>query len=197
MLKNLAYAVLVGASLVGVSLSACSSTSTPTPGDADAASAADAAPDTRTSDAATADSSDGSTACNALVNAASEAMASTVKSAAPTATGGTIVDGTYFLTDITLYDPAGTASAPEPAGIQVTLAITGNLMESVQTYPDDSSDTFAETFVVNGTALNRTLTCPKAAPDLSAVYSAAGNKLTIYETDPKTSLVAGSVYVKQ
>jgi hypothetical protein len=208
--KIFVYAVLAGATSFGICASGCSSSSdsSSSPGAADSGAAvadAGSSSDGSTKDAATTADTGAKDAgtdavasgCNALVNSAPESTQSTIASAAPAATGGTIVDGTYFLTEFNLYDPAGSASAPEPSGLKVTLAIHGNEMDSIQTLPDDSSDTFAETFVVSGTDLNRTLTCPNPGPDLQAVYSVTGNTLTIYETNATSQLVAGSVYVKQ
>ncbi len=201
-MKSFVCAILVSTSLVCVSMSACSSSSdtaatTSDAGGADATSGTDGGKaDTSTGDSSV-DMPDGATGCTTITNGAAESTAATVKGAAPTATGGTIADGTYFQTEFTVYDPNGTASAPSPSGLKVTLYIKGNLMLSVQELPDASVATFSETFVVAGTALNRTLTCPKAGPDLAAVYSVAGSNLTIYETDAMSGLVAGSVYVKQ
>lgn len=203
-MKSVAIAALVSASLVVASLGACSSSSdsTGTTGDAGGADSSTATDGSSKGDSSSsADSSidkpDGASGCTTIVNAAPESTSATVKGDAPTATGGTIADGTYFLTEFTVYDPAGTASAPSPSGLKVTLFIKGDLMLSVQELPDATVSTFSETFVVSGTALNRTLTCPKAAPDLKAVYSVSGSKLTIYETDASSGTVAGSVYVKQ
>jgi hypothetical protein len=201
-LKSVVLAVLVSASLALASLSACSSSDTTATtsdaGGADSSSATDASSkgDTSAADSST-EKPDGATGCTTIVNGASESTSATVKGNAPAPTGGTIADGTYFLNEFSVYDPAGTASAPSPSGLKVTLFIQGNLMLSVQELPDGSVSTFSETFVVAGTDLNRTLTCPKAAPDLKAVYSVAGSKLTIYETDASSGTVAGSVYVKQ
>lgn len=196
--KNISVAAVV--TLLALVPCACSSSGTTESASTeggDASADAAAAKDAATPADASGTDAGGGGACNALVNGAPEATANTVKGPAPTATGGTIVDGTYFQTEFTVYDPAGTASAPSPSGLKITLAIKGDLMESIQTLPDGSTDTFAETFVTSGTALDRTLTCPKKTPDLKAVYSVAGSKLTIYETDPKSKLVAGSVFVKQ
>lgn len=182
-------------------MSACSSSDTTATasdgGSADATSPRDGGPKADTSTADSSTESDAAAGCNAVVNGASESTASTVKGTAPTATGGTIADGTYFQTEFNVYDPAGPAEAPSPSGLKVTLVIKGSLMQSVQELPDGSVATFTETYVIAGTALNRTLSCPKAAPDLSAVYSVSGGTLTIYETDATSGLVAGSVYVKQ
>lgn len=201
-MKSLVCSILVGASLVGISLSACSSSDTAATtadaGTADSASSpTDAASkaDTSTADSAT-EGPDGGE-CNSVVNGAAESTSSTVKAAAPTATGGTIAEGTYFQTEFNLYDPTATASAPSPSGLKVTLVIKGGVMDSVQELPDGSVASFRETFVVSGTDLNRTLTCPKAKPDLKAVYSVTGTKLVIFESDATSGIVAGSVYVKQ
>lgn len=186
-------------------MSACSSSdttaTTATTADAGGTDSSTATDSSSKADASSADSAvdkpDGATGCTTIANGAAESTSSSVKAAAPAPTGGTIADGTYFQTEFNVYDPASNASAPTPSGLRVTLFIKGDLMLSVQELPDASVATFSETFVVAGTALNRTLTCPKAKPDLAAVYSVAGSKLTIYETDPMSGLVAGSVYVKQ
>jgi hypothetical protein len=207
-MKNLVCSLLVGGALLGLSLSACSSTSSTSgtevadaggggndaspPKDA-AAPPVDAGPLThldrtlscpktapdlqavysvasgtltiyetdpqsklvagsvyvkQTSDAAM--NGDGGGGCNTVFNAAPEATTSTVKGEAPTATGGTIAEGTYFQTELNVFDPNGTASAPSPSGLRVTLVIKGNVMSSVQELPDGSTATFTETFVVRG-----------------------------------------------
>ena len=194
--------MLVSASFLGAALTACSSTDT-TPGttaddaggggtDAKAASDGKA-----TTDAGDTDSGDGSAACNTIANTATEATSTSVKGNAPAATGGTIAPGTYFLKDFTLYDPAGNDEPPTAIGLKTTLVIAGAVMDSVQDFGDGVDQTFSETFIATGTKLDRTLTCPKPGPDLAAVYSVTGSNLVIYETDPKSKLVAGSTYVKQ
>jgi hypothetical protein len=201
--KKIICVILMGAtaSLAVVASSACSSSSDSTPSEVDGAAAEAAAqadsakPDTGAADSAMETPDSGT--CNAVVNGAPESTSSTIKGNAPAPTGGTIADGTYFQNEFNIYDPGGTASAPSPSGLRVTLVIKGNLMQSVQELPDASTDTFSETFVINGKALERTLTCPKATPDLKAVYSVSGSKLTIYETDPQSMLVAESIYTKQ
>ena len=199
-MKKLILVLVAGASLVGTSLVACSSSTTDagstTPvteaGSEDVVTATDAP-------AADEASSDGSAACNALVQAATQANMANIMSAAPTATGGTILPGTYFLTEVDVYDPASAASPPSPSGFVTTLVIAGNVMNSIQDLPDGSSQTFSETFTANLTdkTLARVLTCPKPGPDLAAKYSVTGTGLIIYETDPVSMLVAGSVYAKQ
>ena len=212
--KNLvltfALVIVPVASFAGASLVACSSSTTtsgsPAPGvdagtadDAGGTDAATTPPRDAAADASSEASSDGSAACNSVTQAATEASTSTLTSAAPTATGGTILPGTYFLKEIDIYDPAGTASASMPSGLTVTLVITGNVMDSVQDLPDGSSQTFSETFTTDPTtkALNRVLTCPKPGPDLAAKYTVTGTGITIYETDPMSMNVAGSIYEKQ
>jgi hypothetical protein len=205
--KNVVGAILCGASLIVFSASACSSSSTTSGSGTDDAASPETGTDTdadhptdsggTTDTGATDSGADSGGACNDLVNGAPESTSSTIMGDAPTALGGTIADGTYFQTELNVYDPAGPAQAPSPSGLKVTLAIKGNLMTSIQTLPDDSTATFAETFVVSNTDLNRTLTCPKPGPDLQATYSVEGSILTFYETDPGSGLVAASVFKKQ
>jgi hypothetical protein len=205
--KTIVCVCLLASSLVAASLSACSSDSTDDePDDTSSPDGSTTQNDSGTTpkndaaapvtDTGTKDTGPGG-ACNTLTNTATEANQSTVKGNAPAATGGTIADGTYFLSEFVLYDPTGTDEAPSPSGLNVTMSIKGTAMDSIQTLPDSTSQTFAETFVTNGTKLQRTLSCPKAGPDLEAVYTVAGNKLTIFETDPNSKLVAGNVYTKQ
>ena len=206
---RIARIAAIGATLATASLVACSSSTTEpgtaAPGteagtgdvglvpDSPANKPLDARTDVVTPEAST----DGSAACNALTQMATEANMATIKSAAPAGSGGTILAGKYFLKEIDVYDPAGTASAPSPSGLITTLVIAGNVMDSIQDLPDGSSQTFSETFTVNGSVLTRNLTCPKVAPDLAATYTVTGTGITIYETDPMSALVAGSVYIKQ
>ena len=205
-MKTFLYAVVAVGLCAGVSISACSSSeSSPpaastdggggsdSPSASEAASPVDAASDSKPAEAA---APDGSAECNAIANAAPEATQATIKGNAPAATGGTIAAGTYFLTEFTLYDPAGTASSPEPSGMHATLMIAGNVMDSVMDLGDGVDRRFSETFTVNGTDVDRVLTCPKPGPDLDAAYSVTGKNLVIYETDPSGN-VAGSTWVKQ
>jgi hypothetical protein len=194
-----------GASLVACSSSTTTSGSPAAPGleagapeEASTTDAPVTPPHDAAADVATEASSDGSAACNSVTQGATEATTSTIASAAPAATGGTILPGTYFLKEIDVYDPAGMASAPMPSGLTVTLVIAGNVMDSVQDLPD-GTQTFSETFTTDATtkALNRVLTCPKPGPDLAAKYTVTGTGVTIYETDPMSMTVAGSIYVKQ
>jgi hypothetical protein len=210
--KKLLLALVLGAAgatLGSASLFACSSSTTdagtPAPGTeagSDVAQIPDSPAnkplDARTDVAAPEASTDGSTTCNALTQMATEATMATIKGAAPAGSGGAILPGKYFLKEIDVYDPtAAMASPPSPSGLITTLVIAGNVMDSIQDLPDGSSQAFSETFAVNGAVLTRNLTCPKVAPDLAATYTVTATGITIYETDPMSMLVAGSVYAKQ
>ena len=211
-MKKLILALLLGATgatLASASLVACSSSTTDAGTAAPATEAGtgdvglvpdspantplDAHTDVVTPEAST----DGSAACNALTQMATQADMANIKSAAPAGSGGTILPGKYFLKEIDVYDRTSAASPPSPSGLLTTLVIAGNVMDSIQDLPDGSSQTFSETFTVNGSVLTRNLTCPKVAPDLAATYTVTATGITIYETDPMSALVAGSVYVKQ
>lgn len=196
-MKTFLSAVLIGTSLIGVLATACSeSKETPATAGTDGGGSSSTKKDA-SSEASTEDEGDGAPkTCSTAMNGAMEATASTVAKAAPAATGGTIADGTYYLTEFNLYDPTGDASPAAPSGMRTTLVIAGNKMESVQEIGGETM-TFAETFTVDGTALKRILMCPTEEPDLEAVYSVTGTSLTIYESDPDSKLVAGSVYIKR
>lgn len=198
-------ALFVSGALVASVALACSTESTAPAASADGgadatavedSAAADGAADQSAGDAGKADAK-GETACNTVVNGAPEATSGTVDGDAPTATGGTIAPGTYFQTNFTVYDPGGAASGPSPSGLHATLVIAGNVMDLVIDLGDGVDRTFRETFTVNGTVLDRLLSCPKPGPDIAAKYSVSGNQLIVYETDPSSGLVAGSTFVKQ
>lgn len=196
-MKTFLCAIVLGASFIGAAATACSTTTTsatsvPEAGAADASKPADASvPDAADS------GSDAGGACNSVVNGGGDVQAASVKSAAPTATGGTIADGTYFQTEFNLYDPGSPAEAPAASGMISTLVIKGNSIESIIEFPDGSSETYSETFSVSGSKLMRNLTCPKTSQEPDAAYSVSGATFTIYETDAKSSLVGALVYVKQ
>lgn len=199
-MKTFFSTALLAFALGGLFVTACSSSeATPatSSGDGGAPGSSSEPEDSGSGKADVEEPGDSGSACNTLVNEAPEATSSTVKGNAPKATGGTIADGKYFLTEFTLYDPSGSDSEPSLSGMKTTLSISGKVMSSIIDIGDGTDRTFSETFAVNGTKLDRTLTCPKSGPDLAAVYSVNGNTLTIYETDSSSGTVAGNVYEKQ
>jgi hypothetical protein len=142
-----------------------------------------------------------STSCNAIVNAADETTSRTIAGEHLPATGGPVADGTYLQRELNLYDPNGSSTAPKSTGMRATLVIAGGLMNGVMetTLDGDHIVTYTATFTTSGTAMNRTVTCPEPGKKLDAVYSIDGDTLTVYDksSEPSSSIVAASVYVKQ
>ena len=73
----------------------------------------------------------GACACNDLVNAASLVNPVFVASGVPTATGGTIVDGTYFLTANRVYTGAGGTTGPTGGQVRNTYSFQSGVMNFV------------------------------------------------------------------
>lgn len=137
-----------GLGALAVLLQACSSSTAGMPidianssgraaADADVTDALDGAP---ANDGATTDSGDalppadalaedGASECNTVQNSASTVVATSATGSPPAYTqGGTISDGTYWLTAITVYSPSST-----PQSFQETVQVSGSLWNRVLT----------------------------------------------------------------
>jgi hypothetical protein len=59
--------------------------------------------------------------------------------------------------------------------------------------------TYTATFTTSGTAMTRTITCPEPGEKVDAAYSVDGDTLIVYDksSDPSSSIVGASVYVRQ
>jgi hypothetical protein len=175
--------------LIGVF--ACSSSSMPVSGDLDAdvkSPANDAAPvstSTPPQDAAPVEIFlDGGPVCNTLTAAAPLVNYSLSDQASPAAaaTGGTIADGTYYLTSYTIYG-AGSVGGGFTANqaTSVTLSIAGSAWTQVQVYSiENTMSTVSTNFTaaLSGTALTLTPTCPQGAPT-NATYEATSTALQV------------------
>jgi len=117
--------------------------------------------------------SDGSVVCNTLVNGAPTKDTQEVASPAPVLTGGTIADGTYFLTDLTEYTGdagmSGTGGSNsttiEVDGTTIQLAMVGN-------------STATEMVTTSGSSFTDMRTCPAPATR-EGTYSATATTLTV------------------
>src|SRR5437868_12357006 len=81
------------------------------------------------SDGGTTDAIDDAGGCNTLENAAPKITATKSTAAMPAAAGGTIADGTYFLTAETAYEAATAGPSDEH---QETITITAGKLEIVK-----------------------------------------------------------------
>ncbi len=147
-------------------------------------------------DAGTGDTgADANVVCNTLVNDGPSVPLNLVTAAAPAATGGTIGDGTYLLSDVTVY---GSPVATSIGTAKGKLKLTGNVADIIV----DSSGkttTSSSTFTKSGHTLAATQTCPTAQMqniDYSVVTSDAGKPAIVLFLDVQGK-TAGETFVMQ
>lgn len=117
--------------------------------------------------------------CNMLT---ADGMAITVNAAsgaAPAATGGMVMDGTFHLTKATLYG-SGLGDGPVPGAptVKSTLQVMGNHSELVQVPTGMPEVRNSATFTVMGTSLATTNTCPDMEAN-TVPFSVMGNRLEL------------------
>jgi hypothetical protein len=185
---------------------ACSSSSSPSDtgtdgGEADSATSdGSAAQDSATADSAPADSSpddasDGGTACNTLANIAQTITIQQVASDPPTAQGGTFADGTYAMTDVTIY--TGTQGPTGPSGTsKTTIQISGDTFQVVN---DGTPGTRTVSAVVSGTSVTATDTCPDSTV-FDETFTATTTSFVVYldgGTDDAGARTVAETFTKQ
>ncbi len=132
------------------------------------------------------------TPCNTVVNDAPQINAQASGAAAPAAVGGTVLDGTYFLTSVVAY-----TGSPIQAGFtfKSTMVVTGAAAEISSENTGDDPDT--ETFVLTpvGTDPNVARSCHTKDEPLAdySGYTVNGNNLTFYVSTYNVALT----YTKQ
>jgi hypothetical protein len=134
--------------------------------------------------------------CNDLVLAAPAVGFSYDAGAAPQALGGTIADGTYFLTAQIVYE---TASGPTDALGRTQVEIAGTTWQEVDGEPTPSTVNpdrhFTNTLSITGTTLDLAQTCPSGGDTTSAEFTADATSVTVYIVD--TGVTVGTVFTKQ
>jgi len=124
-------------------------------------------------------------ACNSLVNAASVVQQTMVAQPMPSPTmGGTIVPGTYYLTDSKIYQgaPPGTTALQ----LQATETVSTTTMDTVQYIVGASNSTFStRSFSTSGTTLTVTFTCGGSGTAMLG-YDATATQYTTYNNAAKT-----------
>jgi hypothetical protein len=168
---------------------ACSSSNSWSSGDA----STDATPDTSgqgdasVGDAST-DATDAGGACNAVANDASDVAEEDVVAATPTATGGTITDGTYYLTKWQFYSTSPVAAdGGTLLKTRRVWQVSGSRTDVVRRdYPDTTDHHFSFTFTTSGTTHTPTLVCSdptlSGGPPGPSHFSVNGNDLVIVLT---------------
>jgi hypothetical protein len=115
------------------------------------------------------------TACNMLTNSASVITFSQVNQNPPTPQGGTIVDGTYAMTDASIYTGPNGPSGPSGMS-QTTIQITGS---TIQVASNGQPTTRTVTLATSGTSLTATDTCPDSKVTQGS-YTATSTTLLIF-----------------
>jgi hypothetical protein len=80
--------------------------------------------------------------------------------AAPAPLGGTILDGTYLLTEVNLYDGADAAAASTTCDIRYEIVVSaGTILLTYELYNSDLVQNASGTFSTNGNVLTEDFTC--------------------------------------
>ena len=129
--------------------------------------------------------------CSPATSSAPIVTQTCVTGTPPTQTGGTVADGTYYVTTSQNYD-CGDAG-PEPA-IAVTYIVSGGCFTIVFTEPvgDAGTETLTTTGTVSfsGTTITTQAFCPTIQPVASdTTYSVSGTTVTTLENNVLLTLV--------
>lgn len=179
-----------------VFIAACSSSES-TPATTPDASAEGGVADSSAGDAS--DASDGASAdsgkivCSALTLKGPTVPSMFVAGDPPAAVGGVIVPGIYHLTEHTTFNGAGTVG---PTG--QTISKTAELTPSVYRFAEGKGsttsgitkeETISRDYVLSGTSMIMTSTCPVVGAMRTAPYSVIGDQVHIYTPNPNTRQV--------
>lgn len=158
--------------------------------DADDGSTVDAADDSAISDAG-ADADDGAitdaapdvapvdAGCNDLTYGSGIYTIQDDPIATPTATGGTVGDGTYHLSSYTHYTGVGGSSGPGVLTLRSTVRIAGNKIDILRLDYTGIEKRWSGTFQTSGSTITIDYTCPAASQETGS-YSAAPSKFAFY-----------------
>jgi hypothetical protein len=112
--------------------------------------------------------------CNTLVDVAPVVTVTQVASDPPAPLGGTIADGTYAMTDVTIY--TGPQGPTGPTGsAQTTIQVSGS---TVQVVSSGAPPTRTVTLAISGSAFTSTDSCPDTKVS-QGHYTATATSLVI------------------
>lgn len=136
--------------------------------------------------------------CSSLGNTAPVVAEQNVASAPPTPAGGTIADGTYFLTAAKVFTGAGGATGPTGVTYQMDSKWAGGAFEYVEaiTGGTGAGGKYAGTYATSGTAITITFTCGSTGKSGFTLFDATATSFTIY-TPPSGGTANGWVFTKQ
>lgn len=116
-------------------------------------------------------------ACNTLSNDAPTLQKDHHAEPTPTMTGGTIVEGKYFLTAMDKYNGATGTSAH-----QETWVFSGGNVQVVTKHEEKGDVRFSGTYSTSGNTLTAAFTCP-AANAISFKYTATATQIAMVNPD--------------
>jgi len=120
---------------------------------------------------------DDNSACNSLLNDGPTIGFAVQPGSNPTATAGTIVDGTYELSQANVYfAPAGYSNS---SMLSAVFQISGNTIQQVGSI-DGEERRYTSSYSINGVTLSTTDTCPEPSSD-SFAYTATPTELHILQ----------------
>jgi hypothetical protein len=99
-----------------------------------------------------------------------------VAATAPAPTGGTIVDGKYHLTNITLYTGPNGSAGPLSLSIKQTVNVKQGTVDVVEETNGKAPTRLTMTMTTTGSSVAMSRTCPSAMPGQSGTYSIKGNE---------------------
>lgn len=129
-------------------------TPTPTPTPEGGGTTETGAPDGGQADTSTPPVDSGK--CNGVVNGASVIGEVAGTGTKPTPAGGTIVDGTYYLTKHEVFAPA----SPDANTRKRTIVFAGNTFQTHENDTGKNEVQLSGTFTTSGAAVTLTVTCP-------------------------------------
>jgi len=133
--------------------------------------------------ACSSEDSGGANACNDLVDNSPAVTLVAIADSAPAALGGTLVDGTYWLTGFYVFTgPGGLTDLSTFTG-SITFVLSETTMQQVLSSNGGVEKRSTSTVSTSGNTLYATDTCPE--PDSGQVpYTATPTELRLYFDDP-------------
>jgi hypothetical protein len=120
-------------------------------------------------------------ACNALAQEATKNVLTRVALAAPTGTGGALVDGKYVLTGYRRYTGARGSEGPTADSLRETLVITGSVVQTLQETSNGSSFRASFSQSTTGTSFTHKETCPGTLQGGKGSYTASADKISFFD----------------
>jgi hypothetical protein len=133
--------------------------------------------------------------CNGLVPGGPSVGETVATSAQPTAAGGTIAPGTYWLTEIDLYNVDPEAGPPTAQPVRRTFvfdatAMTVQFAEAVASADGGTGavDTSTSSYTISNQVLSLSETCPAQGSAGNVLFTYQGGQLSLFPTSDRTEI---------